>query len=415
MKRTCLLVLGGHFACVVAGEPISGPAEGTGSASTGSASTSSDTTLEPADTGTLASASETSTGATDTTTSEVSTGSFATIEATSGSSEEEGEVGTEASSGGGEETSDPPPASLAVGWASVPAEGVDGTIGGVLGPTIAVQTREELEAATAGDEPAIIEIVAPLVGHVVVTGNNKTILGRPDTVLEGGITLDGTVDAPVYNIILRDVRIIAPPCEGECSDVDALGLRWAHHVWIDHVDLIDGSDGNLDITRESDYVTVSWTRFFYRDPERELRQSNLVGGADEHVEDIDDLRVTFHHNWWTENVDKSMPRARFGEVHLFNNYYTAIENSDCIRADLESNLVIEANVFDGSDEPLGADIHETAILGVRGNLAIPEPLYDLEIGEPFVPPYPYVLDDVAVLPDLVREQAGPTWAAGALP
>ena len=37
----------------------------------------------------------------------------------------------------------------------------------------------------------------------------------------------------------------------------------SHHVWFDHDDISDGSDGNLDITHASDYITISWTKFHY--------------------------------------------------------------------------------------------------------------------------------------------------------
>ena len=37
----------------------------------------------------------------------------------------------------------------------------------------------------------------------------------------------------------------------------------AQHVWFDHCDVSDGTDGNLDIVTELDFVTVSWTKFHY--------------------------------------------------------------------------------------------------------------------------------------------------------
>lgn len=369
-------------ACAAPGEPIT----------TGEIVGGTSTSIGASTTGVLASSGEI-TGAS---------------EVTSVGTEEAGtaEASAEASSGGDSSSGDVEIPSEAIGWAGVAAEGVNGTIGGAGGATVVVTTLEALEEQAAGEEPRIIQISGVLNGYVTLAGSNKTIEGLPGAELYGGISLFGMAEVPLRNIIVRNLRIVAPPCESDCEEYDALSLRWAHHVWIDHCDLWDGTDGNLDITRESDYVTVSWTRFSYSDPELAVRQSNLVGGADEHVEDADDLRVTFHHNWWTENVAKFMPRIRFGQVHLFNNYYTAVDNDDCIRLGLQANAVIEGNVFEGAEHPLGDSVDETAVVRAIGNSATPEPVEDLVIGDAFTPPYPYTLDPVDEVAERVRAGAG---------
>lgn len=87
----------------------------------------------------------------------------------------------------------------------------------------------------------------------------------------------------------------------------------------------------MDMNLNTDYVTVSWTRFSYSsmrtDPEQGSsghRFSNLIGSSDS---DSGDYRITFHHNWWAENVDQRMPRTRFGDIHVFNNLFTSSGNS----------------------------------------------------------------------------------------
>ena len=48
--------------------------------------------------------------------------------------------------------------------------------------------------------------------------------------------------------------------------------------------------------------------------------------------------VTWHHNWWSSNVHERMPRVRFGDVHVFDNYYSSSGNNYCIRAGFHSNV-----------------------------------------------------------------------------
>jgi pectate lyase len=55
-----------------------------------------------------------------------------------------------------------------------------------------------------------------------------------------------------------------------------------------------------------------------------------------------------------------MPRVRFGQVHVFNNYYgtgtnTNLNNDHCIRAGYESDVRVESNYFDRVNTP-----HEVA-------------------------------------------------------
>ena len=49
-------------------------------------------------------------------------------------------------------------------------------------------------------------------------------------------------------------------------------------------------------------------------------------------EDTGRLKVTWHHNHWVERVIERMPRVRFGQVHVFNNYFASPDNNYCVRA-----------------------------------------------------------------------------------
>ncbi len=116
----------------------------------------------------------------------------------------------------------------------------------------------------------------------------------------------------------------------------------AHHVWFDHCSIKDGTDGNLDITNNADFVTVSWTKFSYTPRTDDVgndstgasghRYSNLVGGTDSQPDGWPGtipLNVTWHHNWWADNVVERQPRVRYGRNHLFNNFYDSSASNYC--------------------------------------------------------------------------------------
>ena len=83
-----------------------------------------------------------------------------------------------------------------------------------------------------------------------------------------------------------------------------------HHFGV----LYQVHDGLLDITNASDLVTVSWNRFRYHD------KMMLIGSSDSATADRGKLRVTLHHNLF-DGIGQRAPRVRFGQVHVYNNYY----------------------------------------------------------------------------------------------
>ncbi len=306
-----------------------------------------------------------------------------------------------------------------VGWASVDGLGVKTTTGGAGGSTVKVSTLSDLNTNAGGTTARIIEISGTIAGNVTV-GSNKTLVGACGAGAEvhGHIQMTGSV-----NVIVRNLTVVGYNCTDNPSDcsggADAISVeRQAHHLWFDHDDISDGSDGNLDITHASDFITVSWTKFHYSgrrtDPAGASgghQFSNLIGHSDSNAsEDTGHLTVTFHHDWWADNVVERMPRVRFGQVHLFDNLYTATGNDYCIGVGVSANIRDENNVFIGVKNPIdSADYsNSSSIIQSVGNLLQMTTGTSQDIGgTAFTPPYAYTLDPASGVESAVKNGAGP--------
>jgi pectate lyase len=327
-----------------------------------------------------------------------------------------------------------PAASPLVGWAAVAGNGVQTTTGGgELAPTV-VTTLEQLQLAVQGDEPRVILVRGELDAGDLAIGSNKTIVGTCGAEVHGHLELRESV-----NVIVRNLTLVGYG-EGDCSldpdydptvgcssGADLITVQNnSHHVWFDHCSVRDGTDGNLDVTNGANFVTISWTKFSYTPRTDDQgddstgaaghRYSNLVGGTD-NPDDFDDanaLNVTWHHNWWADNVVERQPRVRFGQNHLFNNYYNSLTSNYCVRAGIQARILLEGNYFDGVDDPHefnDADDQLTANITADASNTYDETTSDRLTGgggPAFVEtPYPYILDDAAGIPEAVTLGAGP--------
>jgi pectate lyase len=106
-------------------------------------------------------------------------------------------------------------------------------------------------------------------------------------------------------------------------------------------------DGAVDITNASDYVTVSYNVFGEHD------KNDLIGSSSSATADEGKLRVTFSNNVFRA-IQSRAPRVRFGQVHLFNNYYTGsktaavYKNSYSVGPGAHAKILSTANVFEWS-------------------------------------------------------------------
>ena len=158
---------------------------------------------------------------------------------------------------------------------------------------------------------------------------------------------------------------------------------------------------------------MSWTKFDYStrrsDPEAGAtghRFSNLIGSSDTDARDPTHLNVTYHHCWWGDNVDQRMPRTRRGQIHVYNNLYTAAGNSYCTDAGFEARLLVQNNLYVGVNRPL--EVRDGGNMLAEGNLFRNTTGDPPDNGTGFVPPYAFALDATGGLEAAIRAGAGPS-------
>ncbi len=181
---------------------------------------------------------------------------------------------------------------------------------------------------------------------------NISILGLPGAKFDNPSGDNGILNIKGQNVIVRNITFAGPGAIDVDGD-DPLGIEGATNVWVDHCTFYDGRDGNLDIKGGSNYITVSWCKFYYTERSTGHKYCNLVGHSDKNgAIDKDALKVTFVLNWWGDNVRERMPRVRFGSVHCVNNLYRSPGNNYCIRAGLEANIYADHNAFIDVKDPI---------------------------------------------------------------
>jgi pectate lyase len=309
-----------------------------------------------------------------------------------------------------------PPQDTPVGWATVAGMGVNTVTGGGNAAPVIVTTLAAFTARAAGTGAAVLQVVGTISGSMKV-GSNKTILGGCGATIQGHLELSAS-----SNVIVRNLALVGNNCTDNPTDcsagADTISVsNGAHHLWFDHDDISDGSDGNLDINQASDFITISWTKFHYSAPRVDPAGaggghefSNLVSSSDTDTGDIGHLHITWHHNWWADNVHERMPRARFGQLHIYNNLYTSAGDLYCIGAGVGVNIRDENNVFVGVAKPVDTTSFSdpTTIVQSINNIytrttgGLPQ-----DIGTAFTPPYTYAPDDPTTVQAAVMAGVGP--------
>ncbi|MCM1078177.1 MAG: hypothetical protein NC344_01730 [Bacteroidales bacterium] len=210
------------------------------------------------------------------------------------------------------------------------------------------------------------------------------------------------------NIIVRNLKFIGPGSV-DVGGTDLLQMTGSKHVWVDHCEFTDGMDGNFDITMQSDFVTVSWCTFSYTDRSYSHSFSNLVCSAEESPADEGLLNITFACNVWGKGCSARMPMARYGTLHLLNNFYDCPgSSSPCINARNKVAMLIEGNYF-AKDVRRCFQAQNARAYECRGNIAVnPDSKYSLATDGTVAMPYSCNPLDASLVPEEVGRNAGAT-------
>lgn len=227
------------------------------------------------------------------------------------------------------------------GWASVNAHGQNGTTGGLGGDTVRVSTLTDLVFQSQRTEPLTILIegmidlsTLTVTGRYVFVHSHKSIIGaQPGSgIINGGFR----IREPHRNIIFRNLNITNSPEDGIQINGEIF------HIWINHCTFTGSGDGAVDVSNGANYITISHSLF------TGINRASLVGHSDNDPF-RDRLKVTFHHNWFRGTTQRH-PRVRFGQVHVFNNYYSHLGLYGIGIGD-RAQIISEHNFFEGVVTP----------------------------------------------------------------
>ncbi|WP_338695235.1 pectinesterase family protein [Streptomyces sp. Q6] len=288
-----------------------------------------------------------------------------------------------------------------------------GTTGGAGGKVVTVTTQADLEKYAAAPEPYIIRVAATITaepfGANVVVASDKTIVGvgTRGELVQGELHLNpGTSNVIIRNLTIRDSAVAG---NWDCKDTDFDGVQMdtADHVWIDHNRFSNICDGQLDIRKDSDYITVSDNRF------ENNNKTFGIGWTPNVV-----TKITIDHNWFSGTKQRNPSADNCAYAHLYNNYLTAqADPGDPVWtygnwSRGKTKMVIENSYYDSVQHPYQADA--TAELVQRGSILKNTTGRTDAWGTAFAPRdfYAYRLDPAAAVPALVERFSGPQRTIG---
>ncbi|MEZ4883978.1 MAG: T9SS type A sorting domain-containing protein [Chitinophagales bacterium] len=211
-----------------------------------------------------------------------------------------------------------------IGWANYDGTTFVGTpTGGGTTTPIEVTTFAAFKAAAESTGPKVIYIKNSMgagyintTGDVVKVKSDKTIIGYPGVVVRASFQ----IGSGVSNVIIRNIKVEGPPATNASQGWDNCNIDGASRIWIDHCEFENGGDGNFDVVKGADNVSVTWCVFTYKE-DGVHNYSNLIGSSDNEPISHGKLNITYLNCWWKDCNDR-LPRSRYGKIHVANCYFS---------------------------------------------------------------------------------------------
>lgn len=146
------------------------------------------------------------------------------------------------------------------------------------------------------------------------------------------------------HITIRGLRIQGPGAI-DVSGNDLLGMDHSMYITVDSCVLMDGMDGNMDITSQSDSITVTHCYFGYSELSYDHMNSNLIGAADRVEADRGKLHVTYAYCTWGEGCQQRMPMVRFGTILLDHCRWECTTAHPAVDVRREATVFIDSPFF----------------------------------------------------------------------
>jgi pectate lyase len=290
-----------------------------------------------------------------------------------------------------------------VGFAAVAGPDGHATTGGAGGAVVRATTLAQLRSYASAPEPLVVRIAGSITvdpfGDMVQVSSDKTLIGAgPDAeLLGGGLFLNGSHNVIIRNLTIRD-SYVPGDWDGKSADNDNDGIRLdtADHVWIDHTRIERVGDGGIDIRKDSDFITLSWNVV------GDINKALGVGWTGNVV-----TKLTAHHNWIRNTVQRNWSLDNTAAAHLYNNYLSDIAQYGTMSRN-NARVVVEDSVFERVNDPL-VTLGGAARLVQRRNIFTATSGRIDAAGDAFDPAtyYPYTHDRAARAVELIKKYAGP--------